>query len=237
MEDAWNRAVRAAGIAPSRVHLLPIPGVAVRGFNQAACYPPDIGLVDDPVDLLRGAMLVEANLPEHRAKHRIAIYEDVDSDDRVAVATMAGTLRHELRHAEQRDACGGELFSLDELAGQLVSWKVAGLPRGGLLYHLKPIEVDANAASAMFLRQSYGDAVEAILKGEDGVLARSNTAPGDLLDLPAKTVAFMFCFREVAEDPIRCSSGLSFARRLGLIDQRWTELWAALAASRQRVQS
>jgi len=182
-------------------------------------------------------MLVEANLPEHRKKHRIAIYEDVNPDDPIGVATMAAKLRHELRHAEQRDACGEELFSLDELAGQLVSWKAGGLPCGGSLYHLKPIEVDANAASAMFLRESYADDVEAILKGENGVLARSNTAPGDLLDLPAKTVAFMFGFREVAEDPVRCSSGLSFVQRLRLISPRWGELWAAMAVSGQGAQS
>jgi hypothetical protein len=225
--DVWNEAVLASGLDPLRVHLLPVPGAAVADHNKAACYPPHIDLIDEPHDLLRGAMLTEANLSEHRDKHRIAIYEDVDADNPQAVAIMAATLRHELRHVEQRERWSGDLFALDELAGQLVTWKVGGLPKGAPLYHLKPIELDANAASALFLREHYPDQLQAILESEDGVLARSNTPPGSLDDLPAKTVCFMFSLREVAENPIR-SDCLSFRDRLRLIDPRWARLWDAI---------
>jgi hypothetical protein len=177
MEAIWDRAVAACGLDPSTVHLLPVAGAAVHGFNQAACYPPGHVLVDDPDDLVRGAVLEEANQPEHMMKHRIAIYEDVDPDDPTAVAVLGAKLRHELRHAEQREACGGDLFALDELAGMIISWKAGGLPRSSSLYHLKPIEIDANAASAMFVREAYPAAVDPILDSDDGVLARSNTPP------------------------------------------------------------
>jgi hypothetical protein len=170
-------------------------------------------------------------LPEHRDKHRVAIYEDVDHDDPVAVAIMAATLRHELRHAEQREAGGDELFALDELAEQLVSWKIGGLPKAAPLYHLKPTELDANAASAMFLRQGYAAHIDAVLDGGDAVLARSNTPPGRLDDLSTKTVCFMFCLREVAEDPARSPSGLPFRDRLRLIDLQWAQLWDAMTAA------
>jgi len=163
MEAIWDQVVRASGVDASHVHLLPIPGAAVRGFNQAACYPPGEFLVGDPEDLVRGEMLVEANLDEHREKHRIAIYEDVDPEDPVAIAVLAAKLRHELRHAEQRETCGEELFALDELAGMLVSWKAGGLPRSTGLYHLKPIEMDANAASAVFLQATYAGEVDEML--------------------------------------------------------------------------
>jgi hypothetical protein len=228
--SVWDEAVHASGLSPSQVHLLPVPGAAVPEHNKAACYPPHIDLIDEPHDLLRGAMLAEANLPGHRDKHRIAIYEDVDADDPVAVAIMAATLRHELRHAEQREAWGGDLFALDELADQLVSWKVGGLPKAASLYHAKPTELDANAASSLFLRERYPTQLEAILESEDGVLARSNTLPGSLDDLPTKTVCFMFILREVAGDPIRSPNGLSFRNRLCLIDPRWGGLWDALDA-------
>lgn len=145
MLSVWDEVVRASGFDPSQVHLLPVPGAAIPEHNKAACYPPHIELVDEPHDLLRGAMLDEANSSEHQGKHRIAIYEEVDAEDRVAVAIMAATLRHELRHAEQREALGGDLFALDELADQLVSWKVGGMPKAASLYHAKPIELDANA--------------------------------------------------------------------------------------------
>jgi hypothetical protein len=82
-----------------------------------------------------------------------------------------------------------------------VTWKVGGLPNSAVLYHLEPIEMDANAASALFVRCSYPETLAALLASEDAVLARSNTPPGDLRDLPAKTVAFMFVLREIAEDP------------------------------------
>jgi hypothetical protein len=231
MLTVWDEVVHSSGLDPSQVHLLPVPGAAVPEHNKAACYPLHIELIDEPHDLLRGAMLAEANLPEHQDKHRIAIYEDVDADDPTAIAVMAATLRHELRHAEQREAWGDDLFALDELAEQVVCWKVGGLPKAASLYHLKPTELDANAASAMFVREHYPDQLQAILESEDGVLARSNTPPGSLDDLPTKTVCFIFCLREVAEAPIRAPSGLSFRNRLRLINSRWAGLWDAMDAA------
>jgi len=136
-----------------------------------------------------------------------------------------------LRHAEQRAVCGDTLFDLDELAEQLVAWKIGGLPRAAALYHLKPIELDANAASAMFLRRCYPSHVASVLESDDSVLARSNTPPGPLVDLPAKTVAFMFCLREVAEDSARSPSGLSFRNRLRIVGQEWAHLWDHISAT------
>jgi hypothetical protein len=231
MLTVWDEVVQASGLDPSQVHLLPVPGAAVSEHNKAVCYPLHIELMDEPQDLLRGAMLAEANLPEHREKHRIAIYEDVDADDPIAIAIMAATLRHEVRHAEQREAWGDDLFALDDLAEQLVCWKVGGLPKAASLYHLKPTELDANAASAIFVRAHYPAELQAMLESEDGVLARSNTPPGSLDDLPTKTVCFMFCLREVAEEPMRSTSGLSFRNRLRLINPRWASLWDVMDAA------
>ncbi|HEX3804854.1 MAG TPA: hypothetical protein VHV75_18660 [Solirubrobacteraceae bacterium] len=231
MEGAWNAALSDSNLPASSVHLLLVPGSAVQDHNKAACYPPGKELIEEAGDLVSGSVLAEANSPEHIDQHRIAIYEDVDEADPVAFAILAGTLRHELRHAEQRVACGGVLFALDELAEQLVLWKVGGLPGGALLYQSKPIELDANAASARFLHRHFSDVVEKILEGPDAALARPNTPPGDLSDLSAKTVAFMFCLREVAEEPARFPSGLPFSARLRLIGPEWAELWERACAT------
>lgn len=222
----WERVLGHAAVDPERFHLLPVAGAAVRGCNQAACYPPGNELYDEPEDLLRGAILNEANLSEHRHKHRIAIYEDIDEDDPLAVAVMAAKLRHEVRHGEQREVCGNRLFALDELADMLVGWKVGGLPGGAALYHLKPVESDANAASARYLRTCHGDVVDELLDGPDGVLARSNTLPGELEDLPSKTVAFMFTMREIAEDPVHGQP--TFEQRLAAIHLHYAAQWLAL---------
>lgn len=230
MLKPWDLAVQASGLSHNEVHLLPVPGAAVSGYNQAANYPAGRTLIDDPEDLLHGDMLAEANHPDNINKHRVAIYEDVDRDNPVAVAILAGKLRHELRHAEQRVACGEGLQELVDLAEDIIRWKAGGLPSSAVLYQLKPTELDANAASAMLLNALFPTQVQAVLESQDVALARSNTPPGDLLDLPAKTVAFMFLFREVAEEPER-SASLTFTGRLGLINRRYAAMWQTLCSS------
>ena len=226
LEHAWDLVLARAGVDPDRFHLLPVPGAAVAGYNKAACYPPGELLVDDPDDLLRGELLREANAPEHRANHRIAIYEDINPEDDQAMAVLLGKLRHEVRHAEQRDACGQALFDLDELAGELCSYKVGGLPGGAFMYHLKPVEADANAAAAELLRSE--GVQDLVLASSDAVLARSNTPPGDLADLPAKTVAFMFTLREVADQVARQAQAERFADLLAAINPHYGAQWLAL---------
>lgn len=60
-------------------------------------------------------------------------------------------------------------------------------------------------------------------------MARSNTPPEAIADLPAKTVAFMFIFREIAEDPAHFAN-ISFERRLEHISAEAAAGWQALAA-------
>ncbi len=185
---------------------------------------------DEPGDVIRGPALEEANFPEIINKQRIAIYSDFDEDDPVELAILGGKLRHEIRHAEQRlSTCGGELFALVELAEEIARVKVGGLPKGARIYNLMPVELDANAAAACFLRAHHGTVVDDILRGEDAALARSNTPPEAIADLPAKTVAFMFIFREIAEDPAHFAN-ISFEDRLARISSQAAAHWRALAS-------
>lgn len=224
----WQLGLAEAGIGEADAHLLAVDGRAPDDEPKAACYPAGRVLVDEPGDMLRGPALEEANSSTVINKQRIAVYADFDEDDPLELAMLGGKLRHELRHAEQRlHPVGPELFSLAELADEIARVKVGGLPKGALLYNLMPIELDANAAAARFLRTHHGALVADILRGDDAVLARSNTPPEAIADLPAKTVAFMFIFREIAEDPTHFAN-ISFEHRLGRISVEAASCWQAL---------
>lgn len=231
MEAVWGEVVQSTGFKPDDVHLLPVLGAAVHGHNQAASYPPGWELVEEAHDLLRGARLDEANLPEHINKYRVAIYEDVDAEDPLALAILAGKLRHELRHAEQQEAAGEDFRQLNEYARDVVQWTVKDSDNGGKLYHLMPSEQDANAASARFLRDRYADEVEEILDGEDAVLARTTHPPGNPSCVPANTVAFIFEHREAAEE-LGEFQHVPPIERLRAIGPRWAEMWQDLAHRR-----
>jgi len=209
-------------------HLLAVPGCADPDAPKAASYPADKRLQEESGDLVRGPALAEANSDAVIGKQRIAIYTDFDEADPVELAIVGAKLRHELRHAEQRlSPVAAELFSLAEFADEIASRRVGGLPGGALIYNLMPIELDANAAAADFLAAHHPAAVTDILDGEDAALARSNTPPEAIIDLPAKTVAFMFVFREIAEDP-NVFPNMPFERRLGHISETAAATWRAL---------
>jgi hypothetical protein len=228
--DAWNVALDHSGFGDADFYVLSCPGRAVDGYAKAANYEPGVGLEED--DLLAGALLTEANDPEHIAKHRIAILEDIDDEDPVQVAVLTAKLRHEIEHARQRMACGGVLFAVDELAEQVLSWKAGGLPGSRVLYNLKPIEQDANAAAAMLLKDLFDAQIVAeILNSDEAVLARSLTPPGDPDSLLTRTVCFMYLFAEIAEDPARSPNGIPFDRRIDTISTEAGELWRSLQSS------
>lgn len=226
----WQLALAEAGIGEADVHLLTVDGRAPADEPKAASYPAGRVLVEEPGDMICGPGLEEANSPEVINKQRIAVYAEFNETDPLELAILGGKLRHELRHAEQRlHPCGPELFSLVELADEIARVRVGGLPNGARIYNLMPIELDANAAAARFLRAHHGALVAEILRGDDAALARSNTPPGAIADLPAKTVAFMFIFREIAEDPAHFAN-ISFNRRLGQISAEAASRWQALTA-------
>jgi hypothetical protein len=69
-----------------------------------------------------------------------------------------------------------------------------------------------------------------VLNSDYNALARSNTDPGPLTDLPTKMIAFLYLLREVADDPIR-SQGITFEQRLRRVSERAARTWAALSAA------
>ncbi len=234
LRDTWLQALDHSGLSGDDFYLLACPGTAVDGYAKGATYPPGIELVED--EFLTGGVLVDANKDEHRAKHRIAVFEDVDAEDPVAMAILAGTLRHEIEHARQRMVCGGALFDVDECADVAIGLKAGDLPESLHLYRLKPIEQDANAAAAMLLRNHFSGLVEAVLESTDAALVQSHAPPGRPESLLARTVCFIFLFAGVVEKHSRIPNGVSFDRRLDALSTDAGDLWRHLQQAAERGQ-
>jgi hypothetical protein len=84
------------------------------------------------------------------------------------VEGIAALLRHELEHAMQYDAdVGQRLHRLYVLAVEVICERVGGLPGGGFLYQLIPVELDANAAAATYVRGRFGEARISMLLAAD----------------------------------------------------------------------
>jgi len=217
-----------AGQDVDRFYLIPLPGAPSPNGQKAAFYHAGPRIDEDADGMLHGTQLAVANTSEARRRHRVAAFTEIDWDDPLEEAVLAALLRHEVRHAEQFDSLGEEFFELYDLARTIGSWKVGGMPRSATLYGLIPAEMDANTAAAKFLRENRPGVVQAVLESDDGVLARSHTDPGPLPDLPTKMIAFIYLLREVADDPARSPSGLTFEDRLRYVNSRAAATWAAL---------
>jgi hypothetical protein len=79
------------------------------------------------------------------------------------------------------------------------------------------LEADANAAASAHLRERYPHAVDELLAGSDHYLADATKSPGDPKTLVARTVDYLWQFREVCDDPSNLESDLTFA---GSLDNR-----------------
>ena len=222
----FSEVLAHAAMDEDRFFLVSIPGRPAPAGRQAAFYHP--GPIDeDPDDILHGPSLARANAPDVRDRHRIAAFAEIDWEDPLQEAVLGGLLRHEIRHAEQYEELGQAFFDLYDIAELICKWKVGGLLRGGILYGVIPAEMDANGAAAKFLRERRPDSIGLVLNSDHNVLARSNTDPGPLSDLPTKMVAFIYLLREVADDSAR-SQGVPVEARLRQVSERASRTWDAL---------
>jgi hypothetical protein len=175
------------------------------------------------------AKLAEA--AQHGAVNRVATYEDWDEDDPVAVARLAGLLRHEIEHGIQRDMCANS-FALYDLTDAIIRHAVQDGRNYRELFHLQPVEWDADASASMFLRRhpAHSAVVRDLLENVDTYLVRSELPPGDTSKLVARTVAFLFslrdaCLRQEQREPI------SFPELLDQMAPGAGDLWRALEAA------
>jgi len=85
-------------------------------------------------------------------KHRVAIWTSRKSE-----IAMAALLRHELEHSLQFAAHGQLIRRRFEVSQDILGEAAKGVPNNGFLRQNIPMEADANAAAAHFVRRHYGD--------------------------------------------------------------------------------
>jgi hypothetical protein len=226
----WARAVTDAGFADDDVALWLCSGYPADDERSGACYYKPLLAIDDD-RFLRPEQKAEAESNDYWERHRVVIFEDfrAEEDDLgdALVPVIGAHLRHELEHARQQVACGNDVLDLDDFLDRAIRLKAGGLPGSTDLYNLKPMEQDANAAAAMYLRTHHPEHVGAILTGPCPQLARSHTPPEAHDTLLARTVACLFQFRDICDAD---TGEVAFWKRLHACNKRAGVLWRQLEA-------
>ncbi len=174
------------------------------GF-EAMTYPRNryvnAGEIPEVAPLLR-----EMNHDDVRPAVRIAVFVGEQSEE-----GCAAIIRHELEHGRQNDLFDDRLLGLYNVAHNVLKVKVGGLAGSSLAYTLMPIELDANAAGAMFATARYGRnrIVQLLRDGDRSAAAlRSNVGPEPIETLPERMLAFLVANRGLCEayaDSVRFS--------------------------------
>jgi hypothetical protein len=196
LQEEWHSALDDAGLEVAQVRLYPFPGEASEDGSQAYHFAPGQELHYDPkFPDEAGCAIEDAN--KHRDKHRVAVWRDAPTP------VLGAKLRHELEHAVQVEAHTNRIYDLNDLVLAVLGVKLADLTGGGQLYNAIPMEVDANAASARFAWNRYGEEMTRELAdpasdlGKHGVLFRSMTPAAPVETLPARTLSFLFQFHDL----------------------------------------
>lgn len=210
----WEAALADAGAPELDFHLIVCSGAAVTGYPKAVAFRPGDILEGDEAEggvVVEAGKLAEANHPAVLRRHRVAVLEDIDPDDQLDLAFLAGVIRHEIEHAKQRDVAD-EAFDLQGLVGAIVNVACGGdKEQYRELINSSPLEADANAAAAAFLRRRYPAAIPGLLDGGDRYLAYVAETPGHPDTLIQRTVDFLWQFANICNDPLRLPLGSTFA--------------------------
>lgn len=210
----WREALADAGVDEAECHLITCPGAPVTGYAKAVIFAKGTilnGAADEGGIVVTAAKLKEANDDANVWRHRIAVLEDIDSEDENELAYVAGVLRHEIEHAKQREK-NEEAFGLTDLVRQVVGLvESEDSERYRDLINSSPIEADANAAAARYVRERYAGSVSALMAGPDHYLVDATAPPGDPSTLIRRTVDFLWQFRDICDDPARLPDGRGFA--------------------------
>lgn len=178
----WNAALIHAGLGHDQAFLLPLQGAESGDRCGGKSWPPVLGLHQDEVPESAWPWLDDLNRDDVRMGYRLALWTDRSIEGQAALA------RHELEHGHQLAAGGVDMADLHGLAEAIVSTA----PHSGALYQRIPMEADANAASADFVRQLYGDDhVNKLIEGGHPDSAAFRRAdPGSIVTLHDRMIDF-----------------------------------------------
>lgn len=207
IEELWLAALGHAQIDPDDAILFTPPGVAAKVERVGAMTWPRPWRIDPGGSPELDALLVEMNDPACIRSIRVAVWTEHSTE------AVAGLMRHELEHARQYDV-HRRLHDLYEVAQNVVRL----VPKGGWLFQAIPVEFDANAAAARFVRSHFGEQrIDALVdaKDDDVALFRTPVASSPIDCLPERMVAFLATCPELSE---RWADGRrdTFRRRLDL---------------------
>lgn len=200
----WQRAVLDAGLDSDGVAYWIAAGTPSEIRDRGAMYFRP-GQDPDPPYAFSAEQLAEAISPTFADLHRIVIHADYELPGGLSEAGteayFAAVIRHELEHARQGEVPEGKAaLEIDQgLVDEVLAHKVGGIRGGAAFYNYKPMEMDANAAASIYVRERFPDTVEELLRSPIANMVRSNTRPEPPSSLLVRTVCFLFQFRSIAE--------------------------------------
>jgi hypothetical protein len=193
----WDAALEDAGYTRDDAHLILVDRERIPNANMAEHHEPNVEI--HPTDLLDGDDLDEANAPDVRNRHRVAIWMPPAADP-VNLALVSAKLRHELEHARQWDTVGEDIFRLSQFADRVL-WEIYdGAPGSAYYYNQKPIEIDANSvASKLILSRFPPEVVAAVRQHDEGRSYREFVEAADPQALVRRTLQFVRQYPDAAQ--------------------------------------
>jgi hypothetical protein len=228
--EEWQAALEDAELPEDRVRLIVVERPRPEDARLACWHEPD--LPRGETDLLQGDDFEVAKSEEYRSRHLVVVWRDFDTGP-LGVAVLAGKLRHELEHARQWEARGGDVFDLDRLLERVLAHKIEFQSTGaGAYYNFKPIEQDANAAASMYLRERYPEQVAPMLLDPEGsALVRSLRPPEGPDTLVGRTVAFLYMFAGAYAEKAAPRAPAEHLKRQPSAGEAAAAAWRALEAA------
>jgi hypothetical protein len=214
IEEVWLASLADAEVDPDEALLYVLDGVkGSDGYGARYLYRHlEIHPEEEAVEIQ--PLLDEMNADDCIDAYRVAIYRERTLEG------IAALIRHELEHARQRDVHGQALMELGGMAEQVIAERVGGLAGGGFLYQVIPLEMDANAASSVFVRERFGaERIDELLRGgdKDASAFRSLVGPPSIETLPERMLRFFATVPDLCERFAE-RNGFAFAT---LLDVHW----------------
>jgi hypothetical protein len=187
VEEVWLAALADAAIDADDALLYLLDGESGDGYGARYLYRHmRIDADGEPEEIQ--PLLDDLNDEQSIDAYRVVVFTER------TIEGIAALVRHELEHARQRDAHRQRLMELHAMAEEVIRERVGGLAGGGFLYQVIPVEMDANAAAAQFVRGRFGsERIDALLQAgdKDGSAFRSLVGPPPIETLPERMIQFL----------------------------------------------
>jgi hypothetical protein len=227
IESLWLAALDDAGVPPSDALLYTFEGQKSGNGDAGRTWVRDVHIdsVDEADDIQ--PRVSEMNEPECIGAYRVALWTER------RVEGIAAPLRHELEHGRQLDRYRVRLSDLHALVVEVLQQRAGS--RGGFLYQLMPVELDANAAAGVFARAQFGDdRIEWLIDSNDeDVAAFRSLVPAPPLDeLPTRMVYFLAVLSDLCKK--WATDAPTFRRHLNKCWHGLGDHWARLVEDEHR---